>query len=86
MQRSVILEAEPWGLPNSLKILPEYLKCAGYKTHLIGKWHLGFFNKTYTPTYRGFESFFGYWQGHHDYFTHDSHETVSISLVNFFKL
>lgn len=77
MQRSVILEAEPWGLPPSLKILPQYLNSVGYESHMVGKWHLGFFEQKYTPTYRGFKSFFGFWQGHQDYFSHESHETVS---------
>lgn len=78
MQHLVILEAEPWGLPTSLKILPQYLETAGYTRHAIGKWHLGFSKEANTPTYRGFESFFGFWQGHHNYFSHESKETVSI--------
>lgn len=77
MQRLVILEAEPWGLPTSLKILPQYLETAGYERHAIGKWHLGFCEEKYTPTFRGFESFVGFYQGHIDYFSHESKETVS---------
>lgn len=77
MQHSVILEAEPSGLPLDRKLLPEYLKDAGYSTHLVGKWHLGFYKEAYTPTKRGFDSFYGYWQGHQDYFSHNAEETVS---------
>ena len=76
MQRYVISDAEPWGLPLELKILPQHLKDAGYDTHLVGKWHLGFFRHEYTPNYRGFDSFFGYYQGHQDYFTHRAKESV----------
>lgn len=75
MQHNVILEAEPWGLPLSLPLLPEYLKDVGYKTIMCGKWHLGFFEKHYTPTYRGFDEHYGYWQGYQDYYTHIVQET-----------
>ncbi len=81
MQRLVILEAEPWGLDLNLKILPQYLNSVGYNPYLVGKWHLGFFEKRYMPTERGFTHFFGYFQGHQDYFTRRCHETVT--LANF---
>ena len=33
---------------------------AGYKTYLIGKWHLGGFDSTATPLYHGFDEFTGW--------------------------
>ncbi len=36
----------------------------------MGKWHLGFYQWAYTPTFRGFESFYGFYGGGEDYFTH----------------
>ena len=38
----------------------------------VGKWHLGFFKSEYTPTFRGFESFYGYYEGSEDYFKHST--------------
>ncbi|XP_076252531.1 arylsulfatase B-like [Rhynchophorus ferrugineus] len=77
MQHLVILEPEPWGVPLNETLLPEYLKRHGYITRAIGKWHLGFCKKEYTPTYRGFDSHYGYWQGFHDYYEHTIHATYT---------
>lgn len=65
------------GLNLSEKILPEYLKDIGYKTHMIGKWHLGFYEKSFTPLQRGFCSHFGYWSGIISYYDHIYQDTVS---------
>ena len=32
---------------------------------------MGYFAKEYTPTYRGFDTFYGYYNGAEDYFTHE---------------
>ena len=41
-----------------------------YRTHAVGKWHIGHSSWEQTPTFRGFDSFFGFYQGGQDYFTH----------------
>eukprot|EP01083_Nonionella_stella_P122307 367936_1 len=51
--------------------MPQELQKVGYDTYLIGKWHLGDFNWEYTPTYRGFDHFFGFHLGKQDYFNHN---------------
>ncbi|KAK7099965.1 hypothetical protein V1264_022984 [Littorina saxatilis] len=57
-------------LPGNLTTLPEVLKSRGYAAHAVGKWHLGFCNLKYTPTYRGFDSFLGYYMAMEDYYNH----------------
>jgi len=37
---------------------------------MIGKWHLGFYNWDSTPTYRGFDTFYGFFSGGEDHYTH----------------
>jgi len=42
----------------------------GYATHIVGKWHLGYNKWAYTPTYRGFDTFYGYYNGAEDHYSH----------------
>ncbi|XP_075724941.1 arylsulfatase B-like [Rhipicephalus microplus] len=70
METSVIQIGEPWGLPLRLRLMPQYLKDLGYQTHMIGKWHLGYYTEQYVPTARGFDTFYGYYNGEEDYYNH----------------
>ncbi|WP_211223791.1 sulfatase-like hydrolase/transferase [Gaetbulibacter saemankumensis] len=55
------------GLPIEQKTVANYLKDLGYTTGLIGKWHLGD-EPQFHPLKRGFDEFWGYTGGGHDYF------------------
>jgi len=57
------------GLPPEHPTVASLLKSAGYRTALVGKWHLGYL-PTYGPLKSGFEEFFGIMSGAGDYFTH----------------
>ena len=59
------------GLPPEHPTLPSLLKGAGYRTALIGKWHLGY-PPTFGPLQSGYEEFFGPMSGGVDYFSHHS--------------
>jgi arylsulfatase A-like enzyme len=57
------------GLPTDHPTLPSLLRDAGYRTGLIGKWHLGY-PPHFGPLRSGYEEFFGPMSGGVDYFTH----------------
>jgi arylsulfatase A-like enzyme len=54
------------GLSLNEKTLAEKLKAAGYRTGMVGKWHLGHADK-FHPLSRGFESYYGFLGGAHTY-------------------
>ena len=55
------------GLNLNITALPAKLKQAGYATHLVGKWHEGFFRKEYLPINRGFDTSSGFLNGAEDH-------------------
>lgn len=72
--------AEDRGIPVSEKLLPSYLQDLGYATHLVGKWHLGKSREYFLPTYRGFDTFYGFLGSSVDYHTYN-HVEVSGAQV-----
>jgi len=70
LQTGVIPNTSPYGLNLDEKLVPQYMKEQGYATHAVGKWHLGIFTWDYTPTFRGYDSFMGYYGGSEDYYSH----------------
>jgi arylsulfatase A-like enzyme len=59
------------GLPPEHPTLPSLLRDNGYRTALIGKWHMGY-PPAFGPLRSGYEEFFGPMSGGVDYFTHCS--------------
>ena len=48
--------------------------CSNELFALFSQWQLGFFAKEFTPTYRGFDSFYGFWTSGQDYFSHVTYD------------
>ena len=71
LQTFVIFPGHTYGLPTEETTLPQALKEAGYKTAMVGKWHLGHADRKYWPQNRGFDHFYGNLVGEVDYFTKD---------------
>ena len=57
----------PLGLNINITMLPAKLKQAGYSTHIVGKWHEGFFKEEYLPVNRGFDTSSGFLNGAEDH-------------------
>ena len=71
LQTLVIFPSHTYGLPTNELTLPQALKDTGYKTLMVGKWHLGHADKKYWPQNRGFDYFYGNVMGEVDYFTRE---------------
>lgn len=54
----------PLGLPDDEETLAELLKTVGYRTALIGKWHLGDKQIYHHPNNQGFDFFYGMLYSH----------------------
>jgi arylsulfatase A-like enzyme len=57
------------GIPAGFPTLPALLRGVGYRTALIGKWHLGYL-PLYGPLRSGYDEFFGIMGGFTGYYTH----------------
>jgi arylsulfatase A-like enzyme len=76
LQTGVIPSGGLYGLATDEWLLPQLLKESGYRTALVGKWHLGHAKREYWPKQRGFDSFYGALVGEIDHYKHASHGVV----------
>ena len=76
LQTIVIPSQGTYGLSTEERTLPEILKAAGYRTEMIGKWHLGHADRKYWPRQRGFDYHYGAVLGEIDYFTREAHHVL----------
>ncbi|WP_017446609.1 sulfatase [Gayadomonas joobiniege] len=60
------------GLPLTEKTFAKRLQAVGYKTAIIGKWHLGG-APHFQPNERGFDYFYGFLDGGHQYMPGEEH-------------
>ncbi|MEP4079554.1 sulfatase-like hydrolase/transferase [Haloferula sp.] len=58
------------GVDPNKKLISRVLQEGGYRTGLIGKWHLGA-KAEHHPNKRGFDEFYGFLAGGHDFFPAD---------------
>jgi arylsulfatase A-like enzyme len=58
------------GLPPGEETMAALLKRAGYRTGVLGKWHLGA-HPSQHPNKKGFDEFYGFLEGGHRYFPKD---------------
>jgi arylsulfatase A len=65
------------GLPHRERIIPQYLREAGYATGCFGKWNIGFAPGS-RPTERGFDEVLGCRSGNIHYFRHTYHGEYDI--------
>lgn len=63
------------GIDPGEMLFPKRLQKAGYRTGAIGKWHLGAASP-FHPNKRGFDYFYGFLGGGHDYFRIDLRQPV----------
>ena len=76
MSSSSKLMWDEMGLPLHLKTIADYLNPLGYKSIILGKWHLGHADK-YHPLNRGFDEFYGFRDGARTFFTLNQKEAYA---------
>ena len=69
MQYFMVESAIPWGLDLTETTIAQAMSDNGYKTHMLGKWHLGHSTPRFLPTARGFDTFTGMLNGESYYWS-----------------
>ena len=77
------------GIPRNMTVIAAKMKEAGYATHQVGKWHVGYATPDHIPKGRGFESSFGYLSAANDYYNETAggncNQTQIVDLWDFDK-
>lgn len=73
---------ESTGLPSETKLFGSYLKEAGYRTGLVGKWHLGKQKESIRALENGFDWFYGFYGGGSLYFPAPSEKSIPAIFEN----
>lgn len=68
------------GIDVGEKLFPQRLQEVGYTTGIIGKWHLGA-GAPFNPLNRGFDHFYGFLTGGHDYYNIDLTKPVESAYL-----
>lgn len=66
-----IAKNQKMGLGLNEQILPQHLNSLGYRSLMVGKWHLGNYTPAYAPPARGFAHFYGFLSGGIGYWDHN---------------
>ena len=75
-----------YGLPVEETTVAAYLKDMGYRTGIVGKWQLGA-APPFNPLNRGFDYFYGFLGGEHNYFQVDgAHSGTSQAIISYLPL
>ena len=56
------------GVPLGMTMIPAKLAEVGYRSHMLGKWHVGMATPAHTPIGRGFESSLHYFDSGNNYY------------------
>lgn len=70
MNGEVIVDGVDSCMPASVSTIADRLSSAGWATAAFGKWDLGMSFWGCTPTCRGFDHFYGFYNAANNYFTH----------------
>ncbi|MBX2876084.1 MAG: sulfatase-like hydrolase/transferase [Saprospiraceae bacterium] len=62
-------DTRQYGLDTNVVTIAKALQRGGYRTGIMGKWHLGY-RPAYNPVHHGFEQFYGYVSGNIDFHSH----------------
>ncbi|CAG0902099.1 unnamed protein product, partial [Cyprideis torosa] len=81
MQGSAFIPDDPVGLPKDERTLAEHLQDLGYDTQMVGKWHLGYCKEEFSPTSRGFNGHFGYWNQAIEYWNHTAISPMPLNFL-----